>query len=60
MTRFITLEQALQDEAYRLPNTYVGAWGISWLYHWEITATGRCSSSPDPPEWVPQAYQGPR
>jgi peptidoglycan/xylan/chitin deacetylase (PgdA/CDA1 family) len=56
--RFITLEQALQDEAYRLPDTYVGAWGISWLHHWELTAGQKRSASPDPPEWVLQAYQG--
>jgi len=36
--RFITLDRALQDEAYRRPDDYVGAWGISWLHHWELTA----------------------
>jgi peptidoglycan/xylan/chitin deacetylase (PgdA/CDA1 family) len=55
--RFISLEQALQDDAYRLPDTYVGAWGISWLHHWEMTAGQKRSTSPDPPDWVMQAYQ---
>ena len=32
--RFVTLEQALRDEAYRLPDTYVGPGGISWLHRW--------------------------
>ena len=32
--RFVTLEAALKDEAYRLPDTYVGPAGISWLHRW--------------------------
>jgi peptidoglycan-N-acetylglucosamine deacetylase len=55
--RFIPLAEALQDEAYRLPDTYVGDWGISWLHHWEITAGRKRSPSPDPPEWVMTAYR---
>ena len=31
---FISLEDALKDEAYKLPDTYVGAAGISWLHRW--------------------------
>lgn len=31
---FITLDEALQDRAYRSPNTYAGANGISWLDQW--------------------------
>lgn len=32
--RFVTLEKALEDEAYRLPDTYIGPAGISWLHRW--------------------------
>jgi peptidoglycan/xylan/chitin deacetylase (PgdA/CDA1 family) len=35
--RFITLEDALSDQAYSLPDTYVGEEGTSWLDHWAIT-----------------------
>jgi len=35
--RFITLEDALGDEAYSLPDTYVGEEGTGWLEHWAIT-----------------------
>ena len=35
--RFITLEQALEDPAYSLPDTYVGVEGTSWLVHWAIS-----------------------
>jgi peptidoglycan/xylan/chitin deacetylase (PgdA/CDA1 family) len=32
--KFITLEEALKDEAYNLPDTYFGPAGISWLHRW--------------------------
>lgn len=35
--RFITLENALGDSAYALPDTYVGEEGSGWLEHWAIT-----------------------
>jgi len=54
---FVTLDEALKDEAYGLPDTYVGRWGISWLHHWELTAGKKRSPSPDPPEWVQRAYE---
>jgi len=54
---FITLEEALKDGAYSLPDTYVGRWGISWLHHWELTAGKKRSPSPDPPAWVVKAYE---
>jgi peptidoglycan/xylan/chitin deacetylase (PgdA/CDA1 family) len=55
--RFATLGEALQDPAYGLPDTYVGEWGISWLHHWEVTAGGKRTPSPDPPSWVAKAYE---
>jgi peptidoglycan/xylan/chitin deacetylase (PgdA/CDA1 family) len=54
--RYVTLEDALRDEAYERPDTYVGPWGISWLHHWEITEGRQRSPSPDPPDWVLKAY----
>jgi len=45
--RFITLEEALADPAYSLPDTYVGVEGTSWLEHWAITK-GK------PPQGAPQ------
>jgi peptidoglycan/xylan/chitin deacetylase (PgdA/CDA1 family) len=35
--RFITLESALSDSVYALPDTYVGEQGSGWLEHWAIT-----------------------
>lgn len=51
---FITLEEALRDEAYRLPDTYTGPAGISWLHRWALER-GRefvVKDEPRVPEWV--------
>jgi peptidoglycan/xylan/chitin deacetylase (PgdA/CDA1 family) len=32
--KFVTLGEALKDEAYNLPDTYIGPAGISWLHRW--------------------------
>lgn len=53
---FVPLARALADPAYATPDEYVGAWGISWLHHFEITAGRKRSPSPDPPAWVQEAY----
>ena len=55
--RFVRLEEALADGAYRRPDDYVGRWGVSWLHHWELTERGERSPSPDPPEWLTLAYE---
>jgi hypothetical protein len=44
--RFITLEDALSDQAYSLPDPYVGEEGANWLDHWAITRG-------QPPQGVP-------
>jgi peptidoglycan/xylan/chitin deacetylase (PgdA/CDA1 family) len=35
--RFITLEDALGDDAYSMPDTYIGEEGRGWIDHWAIT-----------------------
>lgn len=55
--RFVSLAEALEDEAYALADPYVGAWGISWLHHWEVGAGRKRTPSPDPPDWVAKAYE---
>ena len=55
--RFVTLEEALKDDAYRLPDTYIGAGGISWLHRW-AREKGRefvVSDEPKVPEFVLKA-----
>jgi peptidoglycan/xylan/chitin deacetylase (PgdA/CDA1 family) len=55
--KFITLAEALKDEAYALPDTYVGDWGVSWLTHWELSAGRKRTPAPDPPQWLLKAYE---
>ena len=50
----VPLEEALKDGAYRLPDTYVGPAGISWLHRW-AREKGRefiVSDEPKVPEFV--------
>jgi peptidoglycan/xylan/chitin deacetylase (PgdA/CDA1 family) len=50
--RFVSLEEALEDPAYQLPDDFVGAPGNSWFNHWEITAGRAPVPTPAAPEWV--------
>ena len=46
---FVTLENALTDEAYKLPDTFVKRNGISWLHRWALEK-GRENILPDEPK----------
>ncbi len=53
--RFITLERALEDPAYRSRDGWRGAGGISWLDRWAITRgvpKGFFASEPKTPRWI--------
>ncbi|HXM93890.1 MAG TPA: polysaccharide deacetylase family protein [Candidatus Dormibacteraeota bacterium] len=50
--RFITLEDALSDLAYSMPDDYVGEEGIGWLDHWAITRGRPPKNTPVFPQWV--------
>jgi peptidoglycan/xylan/chitin deacetylase (PgdA/CDA1 family) len=49
---FITLDDALSDGAYSLPDTYVGEEGTGWLDHWAITLGKPPQDEPVFPQWV--------
>ncbi len=34
--KFVSLEKALKDDAYKLPDNYIGPAGISWLHRWAL------------------------
>jgi peptidoglycan-N-acetylglucosamine deacetylase len=55
----VTLEQALADEVYRLPEDYVGRNGFSWIHRWTRTKSLPITPEPEPPEWVTAAYSAP-
>ena len=47
--KFVALEEALKDEAYKLADTFTKKSGISWLHRWAL-AKGRESVLPDEPK----------
>jgi len=50
--QFITLEQALKDPVYSLPDTYTGKQGISWIQRWRISKGGQMKEEPEVTAWV--------
>ena len=50
--RFITLADALTDQSYSLPDTFIGEEGASWLEHWAITLGKPPQGAPVFPQWV--------
>jgi len=44
----VDLDTALKDDAYRLPDTYVGPAGISWLHRWALER-GKQNLEPNEP-----------
>src|SRR3954464_8582488 len=50
--RFTTLEDALSDQAYGLPDTYVGEEGTGWVDHWAISLGRPPQGAPIFPQWV--------
>ena len=53
---FVTLEQALADDVYRLPEDYVGRGGFSWIHRWTRTKGLPTKAEPEPPAWVSEAW----
>lgn len=56
---FISLERALGDKAYSLPDNYAGPMGISWIERWAFSkGMGlRVKEEPDPPEFIQKMYK---
>jgi peptidoglycan/xylan/chitin deacetylase (PgdA/CDA1 family)/glutamine amidotransferase-like uncharacterized protein len=53
--RFVTLGDALEDDAYSLPDGFFGFAGISWLHRWCFALGGKylvVPGEPRCPEWV--------
>jgi peptidoglycan/xylan/chitin deacetylase (PgdA/CDA1 family) len=46
---FIPLAQALEDPAYRSPDTFTGPGGITWLHRWALSRGGDSLVLPDEP-----------
>jgi peptidoglycan/xylan/chitin deacetylase (PgdA/CDA1 family) len=53
---FVTLDVALADDVYRLPEDYVGRGGFSWIHRWTRSKGLPITPEPEPPDWVTAAY----
>jgi len=54
---FVTLDRALADPAYQLPDEYVGRGGFSWIHRWSMTKKMKGQAEPDPPKWVEDGWK---
>jgi peptidoglycan-N-acetylglucosamine deacetylase len=54
---FVTLEQALKDPAYQLPENYAGRNGFSWIHRWSATKGIAPRGEPEPAEWVRKSFE---
>ena len=56
---FVTLDDALADEAYALADRYTGSAGVSWLFRWDYSAERVVDwkTEPEPPEFVQRLYE---
>jgi peptidoglycan/xylan/chitin deacetylase (PgdA/CDA1 family) len=53
---FLTLEQALRDKAYRLPDVQ-SSMGISWLHRWALAKGMKLREEPREPEFIAQLFK---
>jgi peptidoglycan/xylan/chitin deacetylase (PgdA/CDA1 family) len=59
--KFISLDEALEDEAYASPDRYTGSGGITWLHRWALTKGKKgdfFKGEPEVDEFVNALYQG--
>lgn len=54
---FVSLDEALADEAYALPDEYVGPGGFSWIHRWSMTKGLAPKGEPEPPDWVREGFE---
>ncbi|MCB1023386.1 MAG: polysaccharide deacetylase family protein [Acidobacteria bacterium] len=54
--RFITLEEALKDEAYKMPEVQ-SMRGLSWLHRWMLAKGLEIKEEPAQPKWIDELFQ---
>lgn len=52
--RFVTMDEATADQAFKSPDTYTGRTGISWLQRWAITRGAEWRDEPKPGGYMEQ------
>ncbi len=56
---FVSLDEALADPAYLLPDEYAGRGGFSWIHRWSMTKKMKPRGEPEPPAWVADNWSRP-
>jgi peptidoglycan/xylan/chitin deacetylase (PgdA/CDA1 family) len=54
---FISLDEALKDPAYALPDSYVGPTGLSWLHRWALTKGMPPREEPREPDFIAALFR---
>ena len=54
--KFISLEEALKDPAYKLPDAQVKK-GLSWLHRWMLAKGQKMKPEPSTPEFITQLFK---
>lgn len=49
---FISLDQALEDPAYRLADNYAGPKGLSWIHRWALSKGMKMREEPREPAFI--------
>jgi peptidoglycan/xylan/chitin deacetylase (PgdA/CDA1 family) len=55
--RFISLDEALRDDAYKLKENYTGTNGFSWIHRWSRYMGMPNKGEPDEPAWIAAEYK---
>jgi hypothetical protein len=55
--RFVSLDEALKDPAYRLQENYSGRGGFSWIHRWSRFLKMPPKAEPDEPAWIAAEYK---
>jgi len=58
--RFVTLDEALSDPAYRQAESYTGKGGFSWIHRWSREKGLPNKGEPEAPAWVIKAFEARR
>ncbi len=56
---FVSLDEALRDDAYRSEDGYVGPRGLSWLHRWALARGMEPREEPREPEWLAELFRAP-
>jgi peptidoglycan/xylan/chitin deacetylase (PgdA/CDA1 family) len=57
--RFITLDEAMSDPAYKTKDALITKFGPTWLWRWNqsLGLNVNFSEDPEPPQWVNDSYK---